>query len=954
MRKPADRELGPAHNEPGEGSRKEFLDQAATVLEIIRGLTVELHPHSEAGLQVTPDSKLDSDLGLDSLGRVELLVRLERALGVTLPDHVLASADTPHDLIRAIGNSGEAAWQPLSEGEARGITLGEVQTRPESARTIVEALEWHVEAHPRRPHVNFYGESGEPEVLTYEGLLHGAKAVAAGLLEKDLQPGQAVAIMLPTGFEYFFSFFGILLAGGLPVPIYPPARPSQVEDHLRRHARILDNARTVIMITVREAKLVARLLKMQVPSLRHVATASELAREEAPFMRRAALPSEIALLQYTSGSTGAPKGVVLTHDNLITNIRIYGDSLGVLPSDIFVSWLPLYHDMGLIGAWLGSMYYGVPLILMSPLTFLARPERWLWAIHHHRGTVSAAPNFAYELCTHRIEAHKIEGLDLSSWRMAANGAEAVIPETLHAFNARFKPHGLRPEAITPVYGLAEATLGVSLSPVESHFQVDRVKREAFERNRVAEPAREDDATALQFVSCGRPMKGVELRVVNEAGQELAEREEGRLQFKSPSATSGYFRNPAETKLIQHGEWMDSGDLAYISGGELYLTGRRKDMIIRAGRNIYPPELEDAVGSLPGVRKGCVAVFGSSDPATGTERLVVLAESRERSSERKDELRRAISDAAMKLLGIAPDDVVVAPPYTVLKTSSGKLRRTACRELYEKGQIGARQRSVLRQMLRVWLAGIAPQFGRSARLAGELAYSAYWLTVLGLLIVPVSAAIALTPKPSWSWRILGASSRLLFRLTGTPLVVRGREHLPTGRPYLMALTHASYLDGLAAAAAFPQPMAIVAKRELAASPVFHTLLRRLGALFVERQEHERSAADSKAIATTAAQRSVLIFPEGTFVRAPGMLPFRMGGFLASVESGTPIVPVVMRGTRSILRDGQWLARRGVISVTVLPLIAPEGADWAAAVKLRDQVRAEMLRHYGEPDMVPSRG
>ena len=949
MRAPpsSDAENPDRHDE--QAQRREFLEQAAMVLDIIRGLSIELHPHTKAGLQVTPDSSLDGDLGLDSLSRVELLVRLERALGLTLPDHVLASADTPHDLIRAIVRDGGSAWKPLSDTEACAIAQGEVGSRPDDAKTLIEMLEWRVNAHPGRTHIYFYGDAEQPAELTYQQLMKGARAVAAGLVEHDLQPGQAVAIMLPSGFDYLFSFFGILLAGGVPVPIYPPARPSQIEDHLRRHTGILDNAQTAIMITVPEARIVARLLKMQVSGMRHVVTVRELSRDDAQFVPRPAQPGDTALLQYTSGSTGTPKGVVLSHRNLMINVRMCGEGMGVTASDVFVSWLPLYHDMGLIGAWLGTLYFGIPLVLMSPLTFLARPERWLWAIHYHRGTLSAAPNFAYELCTHRIEAERIEGLDLSSWRVSLNGAEAVIPGTVRGFNARFAPYGLRPQVITPVYGLAEATLGVAFSSMDREMRTDRVRRNVFERSRLAEPAREDDSDALQFVDCGRPLPGIELRVVNDAGQELGEREEGRLQFKSPSATSGYHRNPRETSQIRHGDWMDTGDLAYIVQGSIYLTGRRKDVIIRAGRNIYPPEIEDAVGNLPGVRKGCVAVFGSSDASSGTERLVVLAESREKEQPRLDEIRRAIGDAAMELLGIAPDDVVVVPPHSVLKTSSGKIRRTACRESYERGMMGAKTRSVWMQVLRVWLAGIGPQLRRTARLISDLAYSAYWLAVLGVLGLAVWSAVMLTPKAGWSYRLLRVGSRLLFRLTGTPLLVRGLEHLPAGKPCLLAFNHSSYLDGLIVAASFPQPMTYVAKREFAGNFFMRVSFKHLGSVFAGRIDKQRGAEDSRAIAAAARERRVAIFPEGTFVRAPGLLPFQMGAFVASAEAGVPIVPVVVRGARSILRDEQWMPRRGVITVNVRPPIAPEGSDWDAALKLRDRVRAEMLRHYGEPDM-----
>ena len=239
--------------------------------------------------------------------------------------------------------------------------------------------------------------------------------------------------MLLTSRDYLATFFGIVMAGGVPVPIYPPARPSQLEDHLRRHARILEAAETRHLVTMPEAQTAARLLRGKVDCLRHVLTATDLAGDPEAFAPPPIKATDTAFVQFTSGSTGQPKGVVLTHQNILSNIRAMGEATRAESSDIFVSWLPLYHDMGLIGAWLGSMYFAMQAVLMPPLTFLARPERWLWAIHEHGGTISAAPNFAFELCLSKVPDAVLEGLNLATWRRAFNGAEPVSPRTVRRF-----------------------------------------------------------------------------------------------------------------------------------------------------------------------------------------------------------------------------------------------------------------------------------------------------------------------------------------------------------------------------------------------------------------------------------------------------------------------------------------------------------------------------------------
>ena len=369
-----------------------------------------------------------------------------------------------------------------------------------------------------------------------------------------------------------------------------------------------------------------------------------------------------------------------------------GAALKVDSTDVFVSWLPLYHDMGLIGAWLGSMYHAVKFVVMSPLTFLARPERWLWAIQRHGGTLSAAPNFAYDLCVKRIDKQDIEGLDLHSWRIAANGAEPVMAATIEAYCDRFKQYGFKPEALKPVYGLAECSVGLAFPPLEGAATIDRIDRDQFTLYGEERPAGEA-ANPLSFVACGRPLPGHEIRIVDEVGRELPEGREGRLQFRGPSTTRGYYRNREATENLFDDDWLESGDLAYTRHGDIFITGRRKDLIIKAGRNIYAQEIERAVGEIEGVRMGCVAVFGVHDAAAGTENLVVMAETRVKRSDRLQELRSKVESVTLDVVGSPADDVTLVPPQTVLKTSSGKIRRVACRMAYESEGAAMPRRAV---------------------------------------------------------------------------------------------------------------------------------------------------------------------------------------------------------------------------------------------------------------------
>ncbi|MHA1165984.1 MAG: AMP-binding protein, partial [Alphaproteobacteria bacterium] len=407
--------------------RRQADDKTARqLLVVVHDLALELHPHLRRTLAVNLESDIDKDVGLDSLGRAELLLRLDREFKVRLPESLIGEAQTPRDLLDAVIAAAPDAVARRARAEVESILLPET-TAPIQAATLIEVLSFHAETHGERPHIWLWRSDDEEERITYAELDLAARSVARGLLERGLERGERVAIMLPTEPEFFHAFFGIILAGGVPVPIYPPYRRAQVEDHLRRQAGILRNAEASFLITDEEIHRVGVLLHSLTDSLRSVETVAGLAAG-GPIAEPVPAGSEAtALIQYTSGSTGDPKGVVLSHANLLANIRAMGEVMEASSSDVFVSWLPLYHDMGLIGAWLGSLYYGAPVVIMPPLAFLADPARWLWAIHRHRATLTAAPNFAYEFCLKNISDEDIKSLDLSTMRMMLNGAEQVSP-----------------------------------------------------------------------------------------------------------------------------------------------------------------------------------------------------------------------------------------------------------------------------------------------------------------------------------------------------------------------------------------------------------------------------------------------------------------------------------------------------------------------------------------------
>ena len=942
------------------------------VLEIVRELVAELG-HESALRSAAPASHLDRDLGLGSLERVELLLRLEKTFGTRLDEEVLAGAETVQDLIAALSaaNGAPAALGVRAEAAVRATELsfpGQAEGVP-AAGTFQEVLRHRGRADASRTHLIFYEDEGESASLSFGELLEGAERVAADLAKRGIGRGDSVALMLPTSRDFFLAFAGTLLAGATPVPIYPPFRADRIAEYAERQSAILSNAGARLLVTFREAASVAKLLKPLVPSLECVVTAEALAQSRAAAPLGPQLHSradDLALLQYTSGSTGNPKGVMLTHANLLANVRAIGDALGIRNDDVGVSWLPLYHDMGLIGAWLMPLYFGMPVVILSPLAFLSRPARWVRAFHRYRGTIGAAPNFAYELAAAKTSDDEIQGLDLSAWRAALNGAEPVLPATLDRFATRFASCGFHRETLLPVYGLAEASLAVTIPPVGRGPLVDRLDRAAFAQEGRAVPAPPDvsassstpitseDPNVISFVSVGPPVPGHEVRIVNGRGEDVGERVEGQLWFRGPSTTQGYYRNEAATAaLFPEGAaagWVNSGDRAYRAAGEIYITGRVKDIIIHAGHNLYPHEIEDAVARVPGVRKGCVVAFGAADPIAGTERLVIVAESRERNRDARARLAQAITAQVTETLGLPPNVVEVVPPNVIPKTSSGKLRRDATKQQFLSGELDSDAPPIWLQLAQLAAASSAGRIRTALRRTAEVVYGCCAIAMFALLLFPAWLYVLVSPSRKSAARVTTAALRAYLKVAGWRVRVDGREHLQANAPRMFVANHTSYADIVVLMAALGTDYHFVAKAEVMSMPFFRTFLRKLGH-FAFRREDPRARLKQAEQIEDALRRgeSVFVFPEGTFSAQSGVRPFHLGAFKAAFAAQRQIVPIALDGTRRVLRDGSWLPRPGKITITICPPIAPppSAEDWQGIVRVRDSAREIIARFAREP-------
>ena len=636
----------------------------------------------------------------------------------------------------------------------------------------------------------------------------------------------------------------------------------------------------------------------------------------------------------------------LTQANVMANIRASAAGCELQPYDVMVSWLPLYHDMGLIGGWLMCFYGGVPTVLMSPMAFLSRPLRWLQALTDYRGTISVAPNFAFDLCVKRVPGDAVTGLDLSPVRALLNGSEPMTVKTLDDFIERFGPAGMKRESLFCAYGLAENMVAVAFPPVGRAPRIDRIERVTFED--AGRAVSTDAADALEFVSVGMAVPEHELRIVDAKEQPLGERQQGTIQFRGPSSFKGYFRRPDVTAEVQRADgWVDTGDLGYIGEGELFITGRAKDLIIKGGRNYYPHEFEAAAASVSGIRQGCIAAFSVPDPSSGTERIVVVAETREKDETTREILQAQVLEAVTAAVGIPPDEVVLGIPGAVPKTSSGKIRRREARRLFIEGTINDRRKSAARQTAGLFAKTLPQRAGQLARKVGAAVYGGYAAAALGGVAAAAPVLGRIAPAGKTSRRVAVGQAKLAMALAGLKPKVLGRANLPSGAALIVA-NHSGYLDFLICMAAFPAGARFVIKGELRQNPLVGPILEKMGHVFIDRHSTARSLSDlEEVVKLLEAGEKVVVFPEGTFSPEVGMRAFKLGAFKLAARTGVPIVPVAIRGSRKALRDGTWLPKHRAIEVEVLEAIEPTGESLGEIVALRDRVAEAIAAKIDEP-------
>ena len=567
-------------------------------------------------------------------------------------------------------------------------------SRSFSPRTVVQAIEESSKS--ATTGFRFIDENGGAEPFFSHGGIERASArFGAALQALGLKKGDRVALILPDNADFVFAFLGAVRAGIVPVPIYPPTGLGKLSGYLENTLHVVAKSGARVLVTSTDIRRILGTVQSKAPALEKVVDVDTVKAIREELKPEKIELDDVCFLQFTSGSTSRPKGVTLTHRNLAENVHAIMDlGLGARDSvDSGVSWLPLYHDMGLIGFVIAPLYHVNSVTFLPPLLFLKRPARWLETITRQQGTVSFGPNFAYALCVKRIKDAEMEGLDLSSWRVAGCGAEPIRAENLRAFAEKFARVGFNEKAFVSCYGMAESTLAVSFSKLGEGVVTDSVKADVLWAEHRAEASPAGSDSSVSVVECGAPFDGHDIAVFAEDDSEsttpLPERAVGELRLRGPSLMVGYFDEPELTREAFAGGWLKTGDIGYLADKKVHVCGRSKEVIIVNGRNYYPQDLEWEAGLVQGVRRGNVIAFGTMKPTHDRERVVIALETGVADGPEREKLRGEVRRVVQQAIGLTVDDVLPLDIGVLPKTSSGKLQRSKARELYETGELVGR-------------------------------------------------------------------------------------------------------------------------------------------------------------------------------------------------------------------------------------------------------------------------
>ncbi len=544
--------------------------------------------------------------------------------------------------------------------------------------TLLERAAQHYHERPEATAVVFVPPGNAPHItITYRQFFEGAARYAETLRGIGVQPRDLSILVVDHSEALLYAFWGALMIGAVP-SIFPFLSDKLDPTLYFQRVRLLisHSAAKVVIASAQYAEALAA-LNSGVPIVNEAALSPS---EGAPHFAAAISAEDIAFLQHSSGTTGLQKGVALSHGAVLNQVASYSAAIRLTAEDCIVSWLPLYHDMGLIAGFVLPIVQGVPLVLMSPHYWVRDPKVMLHAISQYRGTLCWLPNFAYNFLAQRVRDNVLEGVSLASMRAFINCSEPMRAESHRQFAARYAPYGVKPEMLATCYAMAENTFAVTQGGIDSLPTIDLISREALSTQHIARPATEGELAA-EMLSCGVPIPNCEVQIVDEARQLLPERHIGEVAVRSDSMLSGYYRRPDLTEQAMFNGWYLTGDYGYLANGELYITGRKKDLIIVGGKNVYPQDLEAIASEVEGVKAGRTVAFGVEDDRLGTESIVMVCEAETDDDDARFEIARQVRMRVAQQTEVSLSDVYMVNAKWLHKTSSGKIARGANREKY---------------------------------------------------------------------------------------------------------------------------------------------------------------------------------------------------------------------------------------------------------------------------------
>ena len=887
------------------------------------------------------------DLGLGSLERVMLLRGLEKRLALRIPVEKVMAADTLRDVYHILqqahaGGESELPDIALDEHLSSGVDADAIEVKVDDCTDLIMVFKRYCELDPERVHAHLLQPDGGVVQLTYIQLWQRAEAMAVALRQQGLQPKSVVAVALQEPEAFMVSYLALLMIGCQPLVMRMPAnehcfRPLYWRIRL---PLLLANHVSAVLLQDRAAQSVmqpiCQILSGRIMGLSYQDLQQSTSGSQDLNLTPVATVSEDIMYHRLSWSEQQKWRQSLTHAQWLQQTREDGQALQVGPTDVVLSWLSLVEPMGLLSAWLGSLYHGLTFIWMPPHVFLSDPLQWLRAIHKYRASISFAPNSGYALCVDSIPASSCTGLDLSCWRVALNAGEYIAANTVRQFCDFFKNYGLAPTALRQGYIPAGESMLLTLSASARAPHFERISASVFYNSKRAQRLPADMAGGLLFVAAGKLLPSGELSIRDGEGRLLADRHVGTVYYR---------RDYSADKA----DWVNSGDVGYIVDQTLYVVAPDPSKVVKHGSYITEYALRLVIQGISALDGSQHLSFCVTNNVQGKSCwIIILATTKHRNPFFVRRIKSVLMKRLAQCFGVVPDHILLRGEAELEYFGDSREEQIqAAHAAYLSGTLIPATAWYHHRRMFAKVSALLKTAMRPARWLFKVVYTVYFALIMLVLFLPTWCIVMSLPKKIGKV-IFKVFCRLVLILAACPVLVSGKKWLKNPGLVLFAPNHTSYLDVLALSSVLPASSCFVGKRELKGVPLLGSIFKKMGHLFVDPTDFTRGEENlamivenlNKGYATT-------VYPEGTFTHADGLRPFKLGAFMAASQAEVPVCPVICKGLRKVLRDREVLLRPGVVRIIAKEWLYPQGSDLTEVIALRDKVHAEIAADCDEP-------